>query len=629
MRIFRLLSPRTAPATFLLHLSMAIIIAGALTTHFTGIEGKLHLQAGAVPTDSYEPTSGPGNGKMPFRVELVKPVIDYYPGTTTPMDYASLLRITDQSGATIMESRTAMNKVMSCRGWRFFQSAISGESSTLIVTNDPIGTAVTYIGYALATLAMLTFLIRRDTRWRLSCRRLLTVSLTALAIIPAVASSENTPLPTIQKPLARNLGKIHVMWNDRICPLQTMARDVSTRLYGSDSYKGLTAEQVLSGWLFYYDDWMRDLSASGADDEKTNLANWIGSGAAFRIYPYVTASGTTQWMSLTEHRPSQMPLEQWQFMQTTMPRIASLVRHGKNIAANDEIKHLIDGQKRYAPQGCLPGEKAMYLERVFNEYIHLRPITFLLLALALAGLFQSVVQQRGRIKRYLPIVLTITAALSFIYVATALFIRAFVGGHLPLSNGHETMLTLSALNMLACLILGRKEPLVKSALLLVAALALLVAVIGEKNPQIGHLMPVLASPWLSIHVMLVILSYAAFAVMAILAAVALISSNPDIRIRCESINRAILVPAVFLLGAGIMAGAVWANQSWGRYWGWDPKETCALATLLVYALPIHTAAFPLFRRSRSFNVYILAAILAVLFTYFGANYLLPGLHSYA
>lgn len=312
-----------------------------------------------------------------------------------------------------------------------------------------------------------------------------------------------------------------------------------------------------------------------------------------------------------------------------MPRIASLVRQGRNKAANEEIKHLIDGQKRYAPQGSLPGDTSMRLERFFNDHIHLRPVTFGMLAIALAGVFLSVSRRGGKIRHYMPAALTIATVPGLIYIATALFIRSFVGGHLPFSNGHETMLTLSFSAMLTSLILHRRDPLVRSALLLVAALSLLVAVMGEKNPQIAHLMPVLASPWLSIHVMLVILSYAAFALMAVMAAVALISRDISIKTRCEAINRVVLIPAVFLLGAGIMAGAVWANQSWGRYWGWDPKETCALITLLVYALPIHTVACPLFRRSRPFNIYILTAILAVLFTYFGANYLLPGLHSYA
>lgn len=99
--------------------------------------------------------------------------------------------------------------------------------------------------------------------------------------------------------------------------------------------------------------------------------------------------------------------------------------------------------------------------------------------------------------------------------------------------------------------------------------------------------------------------------------------------RLADISEMLLYPAVFLLGAGIFVGAIWANQSWGRYWGWDPKETWALVTLIIYAWPIHAVSFPWFRRPGVRNAYFAIAFLAVLMTYFGVNYLLSGLHSYA
>lgn len=166
------------------------------------------------------------------------------------------------------------------------------------------------------------------------------------------------------------------------------------------------------------------------------------------------------------------------------------------------------------------------------------------------------------------------------------------------------------------------------ALLLVGAMAAMVAAMAGKSPQIGTLMPVLASPLLSVHVMLVMCSYVLFMLMAVLSGVALCKGGETLR-RLARVNAVTLVPAVFLLTAGIFIGAVWANQSWGRYWGWDPKETCALITMLIYAVPLHRATFGVFRRPRTLCIYLLVAIVSVLFIYFGANYLLPGLHSYA
>ena len=145
------------------------------------------------------------------------------------------------------------------------------------------------------------------------------------------------------------------------------------------------------------------------------------------------------------------------------------------------------------------------------------------------------------------------------------------------------------------------------------------------------LIPVLASPLLGIHVATVITAYALLLTTALLAILALITKSERRSERLSTLNRILLAPAVCLLGAGIFIGAVWANQTWGRYWGWDPKETCALVMWLVYALPLHQGCRPLriFRKDKVLNIYLLMAVLTVAFTYFGANYLLKGLHSYA
>ena len=200
----------------------------------------------------------------------------------------------------------------------------------------------------------------------------------------------------------------------------------------------------------------------------------------------------------------------------------------------------------------------------------------------------------------------------------------WISGHLPLSNGAECMLFMALCGVLGGVFVRSRT--VKGALMAVAALALLVAFMGGSRPQIGALMPVLGSPLLSVHVMLVMSAYLLLLLTGILSAVALTTGKTRELART---NRLILVPAVFLLAAGIFTGAVWANQSWGRYWGWDPKETCALIMMLVYAVPIHFKSLKPFRRPKVLHWYLLLALLTMALTYFGANYLLPGLHSYA
>lgn len=201
-------------------------------------------------------------------------------------------------------------------------------------------------------------------------------------------------------------------------------------------------------------------------------------------------------------------------------------------------------------------------------------------------------------------------------------------GHVPLSNGPEMMVSMSFAAL--CGAVCMRSEIMRGALLCVGAVTLSVAVMGGGTQGSGVLMPVLDSPLLSVHVAVVMISYVLFLLMAVLSAVALCSRNRETEASMSRLNRLILVPAVFLLGAGMFIGAVWANQSWGRYWGWDPKETCALVMFLIYSVPMHWASRPLrcFRRPRVLHWYLLLAVLSVLFTYFGANYLLPGLHSY-
>ena len=179
--------------------------------------------------------------------------------------------------------------------------------------------------------------------------------------------------------------------------------------------------------------------------------------------------------------------------------------------------------------------------------------------------------------------------------------------------------------------------------LLISGFALLVAYLGQNNPQITPLMPVLLSPWLSIHVSLIMVSYALFAFMMLNGLLAFCiggwrkkTIDSEIqeqrKVHVEQLmlfSRLMLYPAVFCLGAGIFIGAVWANVSWGRYWAWDPKEVWALITFLIYGAAFHGQSLAVFRQPRFFHAYMVLAFLTVLMTYFGVNYLLGGMHSYA
>ena len=142
------------------------------------------------------------------------------------------------------------------------------------------------------------------------------------------------------------------------------------------------------------------------------------------------------------------------------------------------------------------------------------------------------------------------------------------------------------------------------------------------------LMPVLRSPLLVVHIVAMIVSYTVFGLTALMGITALILPSPRAKESMRDISLTILYPAVFFLAFGISIGAVWANISWGNYWGWDPKETWALITLLVYSFALHGSSIKAFRKPVFFHIYMIVAFLSVLVTYFGVNLLLGGVHSY-
>lgn len=201
-----------------------------------------------------------------------------------------------------------------------------------------------------------------------------------------------------------------------------------------------------------------------------------------------------------------------------------------------------------------------------------------------------------------------------------------------MGNGYETMLLLAWVILAVAVVLAGRVRWFAPAGLLLAGLCLLSAAIAGMNTQVTPLVPVLASPLLSWHVSFIIMAYALLSLIFVNGVLALVfaGGNKTGRIgELLALSRLFLVPALFLLGMGIFIGAVWANVSWGRYWAWDAKEVWALITFLVYAFALHTGSCPMFRKPVFFHVYMVCAFFTVLMTYFGVNYFLGGLHSYA
>ena len=189
------------------------------------------------------------------------------------------------------------------------------------------------------------------------------------------------------------------------------------------------------------------------------------------------------------------------------------------------------------------------------------------------------------------------------------------------------MLTVAWFVMLIAIVMQMKIRLMMVFGFLLSGFFLLVSHINQMDPAIGQMMPVLNSPLLSLHVSIIMMSYALLSLTFICGIMGLaMHSHAE---ALQVLSRIFLYPAITCMGFGSCIGAIWANVSWGNYWSWDSKETWALITFMLYAVVVHTQSLPLFRKPIAYHVYMTLAFLSIIMTYFGVNYFLTGMHSYA
>ena len=228
---------------------------------------------------------------------------------------------------------------------------------------------------------------------------------------------------------------------------------------------------------------------------------------------------------------------------------------------------------------------------------------------------------------------------AFLLHTVGLIIRWIISGHAPWSNGYESMIYIAWATLLSGVLFSRRSSLTLVATTIVSSLILMVAHLNWLDPEITNLVPVLKSYWLMIHVAIITASYGFLALGAMLGLFGLwliflynFTNNKKLELVCDEItiiNEKSLIIGLYMLTIGTFLGGIWANESWGRYWGWDPKETWALVSILVYAIILHLRFIPAMRSKYIFNLASLIGIWSIIMTYFGVNYYLSGLHSYA
>lgn len=601
---------------FLLHLSLVVILVGALTSFLSSQKGTAHLRMNESVTQFMEQETRLLKD-LPFTLQLDTFYINYYPGTDAPSDYVSRVSCIHSENEASLQTEISMNKVLDFQGYRFYQSSFDedGKGSWLSVNYDPWGTGITYVGYLMLAVSMLAVLFQRRGTFRklLDHPLLKPGSVCLLLLLASVELHASTKkLSIISEAESDSLATTQVIYHDRVVPFNTLARDFVKKLSGKDSFSGLSAEQIVGSWMKHPEEWKYVPIIKVKSQE---LRRRLG----------VEGSSYVRIVDLFEGEHYRLR-ELWHPDTSKTGKPSSLE---KAILETDEkvalVLMLCQGTlvRPLPTDGSVEplSDVAVQAELIYNR-IPFSKILFMF-NLTLGFLSFGWLLARGKWGNGWQVALLV----SLLFHAVGYVLRWYIGGRIPLSNGYETMQFLALCVLVVAYLLRRRFPFVVSFGFLLSGFTLLVAYLGQLNPQITPLVPVLVSPWLSTHVSCIMIAYALLAFMWLNAVLGLCVGRESERLMLFS--RLLLYPAVFFLGIGIFIGAVWANVSWGRYWAWDPKEVWALITFMVYTLPFHAESLSCFRRPRFFHFYMLFAFLTVLMTYFGVNYLLGGMHSYA
>ncbi len=379
-------------------------------------------------------------------------------------------------------------------------------------------------------------------------------------------------------------------------------------------------------------------------DERINILSMAFSGSLLKLIPTPSDPNNT-WVSNSAHNHGPNEVHNPTSLGETFFQDYTTVLKNA-IASNDYTNagNLLGKLKQYQSKyggAVMPSEtkiKAEILLNKLNVFNRLAGFYILLGIALLFFLFLSVFKPNIDLKK-IYLVLFSLVILGFVLHTIGLGLRWYVSGRAPWSNGYESMIYIAWTSTLAGVLFTRKSFGGLAATMVLAATVLFVSTLSYLDPEITPLVPVLKSYWLTIHVSLEAGSYGFLMLGAIIGLINLIlmvfiKESNKIRIKriiteMSYISELTLIGGVFMVSIGTYLGGVWANESWGRYWGWDAKETWALVTILIYAFILHMRMIPKLKGLFAYNLATIFGLATVIMTYYGVNYYLSGLHSYA
>lgn len=379
-------------------------------------------------------------------------------------------------------------------------------------------------------------------------------------------------------------------------------------------------------------------------DRRVGLLYSAIGGGILKIYP-IPDDENNKWISQPETLMEKgFKAADTIFVRKSLPLYVQLLQTAKKTNDYSKANQVLDGIKKFQKTygaAVYPSEDKIELEIAYNKYNIFKKLvryygfmSLLLIGFVVAQIFSS----KKWINYVVKVLIGLTIALFLLHTG-GLISRWYISGNAPWSNAYESIIYVAWTTMLFGFYLGRKSALTIAATTFITSIILFTASMNWLDPEIANLQPVLNSWWLLVHVSIIVASYGPLTLGMILGIFSLFlilftnknnKQKMDLNIKeITIINEMAVTVGLVMLTIGNFLGGMWANESWGRYWGWDPKETWALISIMVYAFVLHMRLIPGLRGRYTFNLWTVIAYASIMMTYFGVNFYLSGLHSYA
>ena len=378
-------------------------------------------------------------------------------------------------------------------------------------------------------------------------------------------------------------------------------------------------------------------------DRRVNLLFSAFEGKILRIFP-IPNDINNKWVAFPDVQPKDFNGIDSLYVKNVLPLYLGALENDIKTGDYDNSKKLLESirgfQTKYGSE-ILPSEDKIKAEILYNKYDIFKNLFswYMYVGTLMFAFLIFQIFYENKFMKILVLLSKYAIVGLFILHTLGLIARSYVSGHAPWSDAYESMIYVAWATVAMGLAFGRKSNLTIASTSFVAAMILMIAHWNWMDPQIANLVPVLDSYWLMIHVSVIVGSYGPFALSMILGIVSLFlilitnkKNKKRVNLNLQEltiINELSVTVGLIMLTIGNFLGGQWANESWGRYWGWDPKETWALISIMVYAFVLHMRLIPGLKGKWIFNLMSILAFASIMMTYFGVNFYLTGLHSYA